>query len=155
MELHLNKNKTGPIYLFKKGAMSGWTWGLLEQADEIEFMVRSTALDIKANPLSDHGDCGAIWFGRPVFLLLRLCKLSDSLVLEPTTNRAHSVGCHYGRSSRDTTVAAESRLALGFLYETAFDPKKAIGILSMMTNWKPENLKIDFAESYGPFADGN
>lgn len=52
------------VYLFKKGAMTGWTWGLLQHADEFTFTVLSTAIDPKTNPISLGGDCGAIWFGR-------------------------------------------------------------------------------------------
>ena len=52
-----------PTYLFKRGAMTGWRWGLLEHADAWNFTIRNPALDPIATPISRSGDCGAIWFG--------------------------------------------------------------------------------------------
>ena len=58
-----------PVYLFKKSAISGWTWGLLSKAGGVEFDVLSVAVDIVKHPLSKPGDCRSIWFGKS-------CRLS-------------------------------------------------------------------------------
>ena len=59
--LLLDETGCYPLYVFKRGAITGWTWGILTHVNFKRFSVRT--LSTNANiPLSAPGDCGAIWW---------------------------------------------------------------------------------------------
>ena len=60
------------------------------------------------------------------------------------------MGCHYAGRAAEGDPLDVRRLAVGFQYYTAFEPEFAQGIIDA-TNWKPEDVGLEFEETYIPY----
>jgi hypothetical protein len=53
--------KPGPLFAFKKGISTGWTWGTVYSISTNRFIVKC---EKKGRWASDVGDCGSIFFSK-------------------------------------------------------------------------------------------
>ena len=75
LEKLMNPNplNTKPVvFVFKKGLNTNWTWGVLDDVDEVyrEFLIRDPwkAGTVNQPLFCDGGDCGSIVFGTSIIL---------------------------------------------------------------------------------------
>ncbi|KAI3543525.1 hypothetical protein CSPX01_06181 [Colletotrichum filicis] len=141
-------DRPGSVFAFKKGMMTGWTWGTLAWINECNFAIKS---EQTGRAISDSGDCGSIWFSMYPFSasqrVLMVVKVIDSI-----RKQFVPLGILHSESSNSTPNQPDVWFCYGNLYTMIFgseeDPPTKGTIPLLVPTLTPEELNVSDVDNY-------